>query len=123
MFELTEENRYFVCLYPIRMNKGIDGLSNLVSSCTTLSPMSGDVYVFFSQNRKQVKLLKWDTDGFVLYQKRLARGTFQLPEYNETNGCFEMPWDIFYFVIKGVDIKAVKYHERFRYKSLRTTSI
>ena len=29
------------------------------------------LFVFFSKNRQSVKLLRWDTDGFVLYQKRL----------------------------------------------------
>lgn len=123
MFELTEESRYFLCLLPTTMNKGIDGLSNLISSCTGLSPMSGDVYVFFSKNRRQVKLLRWDTDGFLLYQKRLSRGTFELPTYNSESGCYELSWDTFYFIIKGVDLAAVKYHSRFTYKPLRLGSI
>lgn len=116
MFELTEEHRYFLCLYPVRFNMGIDGLYNVIVSNTRLSPMSGDVFVFFNKDRKMVKLLKWDTDGFLLYHKRLAKGKFELPTYNEDSGCFEMPWDTFYFVIKGVDLAAVKYHSRFRVK-------
>ena len=31
-----------------------------------LSPMTVDVFVFFSKNTKSVKLLRWDTDGFLL---------------------------------------------------------
>jgi len=116
MFELTDKSRYFLCLYPVRLNMGIDGLYNVIASNTHLSPMSGDAYVFFNSSRKMVKILKWDIDGFLLYQKRLARGRFELPEYNEESGCFELSWDTFYFIIKGVDLAAVRYHDRFIYK-------
>ena len=34
---------------------------------------------FYGKNRQSVKLLRWDTDGFVLYQKRLEKGTFEIP--------------------------------------------
>ena len=123
MFELSENSRYFLCMFPVNLNKGIDGLYNLIVSSTQLSPMSGDVFVFFNSSRKMVKILRWDTDGFLLYQKRLAKGTFQLPDYNEEQGCFELPWNTFYFIIKGVDLRAVKYHNRFVYKPLRSNLV
>ncbi len=47
-----------------------------------LPPLSGAVFIFFSKNRQQVKLLRWDTDGFTLYQKRLEKGTFEIPYFN-----------------------------------------
>lgn len=49
------------------MRKGIDALLNLIQSESPLSPMTGDVFVFFSRNRQSVNLLCWDTDGFLLY--------------------------------------------------------
>lgn len=116
MFELSESGRYFLCLYPVKFTNGIDGLYNIVVSNTRLSPMSGDAFVFFNKSRKMVKILKWDEDGFLLYQKRLVRGRFVLPDFNEKSGCFELPWNMFYFIIKGVDLAAVKYHNRLRIK-------
>lgn len=116
MFELTEHIRYFLCIYPVNFSCGIDGLYNMVVSNTHLSPMTGDAFVFFNKTRKMVKILRWDTDGFLLYQKRLARGRFQLPEYDEESGCFEMSWDTLYFIMKGVDLNAVKKHNRFIYR-------
>ncbi|MCQ2196344.1 MAG: IS66 family insertion sequence element accessory protein TnpB [Bacteroidaceae bacterium] len=119
MFELNENNRYFLCIYPMRFNYGIDGLYNMVATNTHLSPMTGDAFVFFNKPRNMVKILKWDTDGFLLYQKRLAKGRFELPRYSEDSGCFELSWDTFYFIIKGVNLAAVKYHNRFKYRALQ----
>ena len=86
-----------------------------------MSPMNGDVYVFVNKSRKQVKILRWDTDGFLLYQKRLAKGKFEFPVFNEDTGCYELSWDTFYFIIRGIDSESTKWHSRFVYKSVRTT--
>ncbi|MGL5730306.1 MAG: IS66 family insertion sequence element accessory protein TnpB, partial [Bacteroidales bacterium] len=64
------------------MRKGINGLYNVVKGEMELSPVSGDVFIFFSKTRKTVKLLKWDDDGFILYQKRLEDGSFEVPRFN-----------------------------------------
>ncbi|MFQ8821635.1 MAG: IS66 family insertion sequence element accessory protein TnpB [Segatella copri] len=54
-------------------------LYQIVRTEMELPPLGGAVFIFFSKNRQQVKMLKWDGDGFLLYQKRLERGTFELP--------------------------------------------
>ena len=86
MFSLEANSRYFMCQHPVNMRKGIDSLFNLIQAESPLSPMSGDVFVFFSKNRQSVKLLRWDTDGFLLYQKRLERGSFEMPRINPATG-------------------------------------
>ena len=67
MSTLDSNHRYFVCRQPVNMLKGIDALLNLIQSESPLSPMTGDIFVFFSRNRQSVNLLCWDTDGFLLY--------------------------------------------------------
>ena len=47
----------------------------------------------FTQNLQSVKLLKWDTDGFLLYQKRLERGSFEMPRKNADTGYYELSWE------------------------------
>ena len=69
MFGLESGTRYFMCQHPVNMRKGIDSLFNLIVSESPMSPMAGDVFVFFSKNRQSVKLLKWDTDS-VRFRKR-----------------------------------------------------
>lgn len=55
MFELSENNRYFFFPEPVRMSYGIDGLSKLVYTHPALSLVSGDIFVFFSHDRKRIK--------------------------------------------------------------------
>ena len=82
MFGLEESRRYYVCQRYVRMNLGINGLSRLVSQELRRPPLGGDVFIFFGKSRQTVKLLCWDGDGFLLYQKRLEKGTFELPRFN-----------------------------------------
>ncbi len=62
------------------MRKGYDGLSGLVVNELGRQPLDGSVYVFFNTMRDKVKLLVWDTDGYVIYSKRLERGVRGTPK-------------------------------------------
>ena len=88
MFALTDGMHYYLCQHYVDMRKGMTGLYRLVKSDMSLSPVSGDVFVFFSRKRDMVKILRWDTDGFILYQKRLEEGTFEVPRFNPDTGSF-----------------------------------
>ena len=88
MFALTENMRYYLCQHYVDMRKGMTGLYQLIKSDMSLSPVSGDVFVFFSHKRDMVKILRWDTDGFILYQKRLEEGTFEVPRFNPSTGAY-----------------------------------
>lgn len=113
MFELTDRLRVFISAEAISMSNGIRGLTNRVMSWPGMSPMSGDCFVFFSRDRRQVKMLRWDGDGFLLYQKRLAKGRFRLPSYDASEGCCRLAWDDFYFVMRGLTAVDVKSDRRF----------
>lgn len=80
MFGLTENIRHYLCQHPVDMRKGINGLYKIVKSEMGQSPLSGHAFIFYGRNRQTVKILKWGRDGFVLYQKRLERGTFEIPK-------------------------------------------
>ena len=75
-----------MCQHPVDMRKGINGLYKLVRSEMKMSPLTGSVFIFYGKNHQSVKLLRWDTDGFVLYQKRLEKGTFEIPKFDEASG-------------------------------------
>ena len=79
MFGLNENMHYYLCTRCVDMRNGINGLSRIVRDEMGLAPLGGGIFVFFSKNRQSVKLLRWDSDGFILYHKRLERGTFEAP--------------------------------------------
>ena len=112
MFGLNDGMRYYVCQRYVRMNLGINGLYKLVSHEMDLSPLSGAVFIFFSKNRQQVKLLRWDTDGFTLYQKRLERGTFEIPYFNPGKKACVMPYTTLSAIMGGRSLKSVRYRKR-----------
>lgn len=96
------------------MRMGIRGLSSLVWGWAGHSPASGDIYLFFSRDRRQMKALRWDGDGFLLYQKRLAEGRFRLPLQNGRDGVICLDWDSFYFMMRGLTPVKVTVENRFR---------
>jgi len=72
--------------------------------------LSGDLFVFINRRRDKIKLLYWDKDSFVLFYKRLEKGTFKLPdmgakEVYELNRATLM-------IIEGVEIKNIKRRKR-----------
>lgn len=61
------------------MRKGFDGLAAQVQTVLREDPFSGHVFAFRGRRGGLVKLLVWDTQGFVLVAKRLDRGVFVWP--------------------------------------------
>ena len=114
MFGLEESRQYYVCQHYVRMNLGINGLSKLVSQELKRPLLNGDVFIFFGKSRQTVKLLCWDGDGFLLYQKRLEKGTFELPRFNAAQKAVEMPYRTFSAIMRGVSLQSLKYRSRLR---------
>jgi len=114
MFGLEDSRRYYVCQRYVRMNLGINGLSRIVSNEMSQPLLGGDVFIFFGKNRQMVKLLCWDGDGFLLYQKRLEKGTFELPMFKAGRKAVEMPYRTLSAIMRGVSLRSVKYRDRLR---------
>ena len=112
MFGLGEGMKYYVCQRYVSMNLGINGLYRLVSQEMRMPPLSGAVFIFFSKNRQSVKILRWDTDGFVLYQKRLERGTFELPLFKPGQKACQMPYKTLSAIMSGISLRSLRYRKR-----------
>jgi len=61
------------------MRWGFGGLSALVQQTLAQDPLSGHLFLFRNRRRDRLKILFWDGDGYALFYKRLARGTFEFP--------------------------------------------
>jgi len=68
------------------MRKSFDSLRGLVINDLDQNPDNGTVYIFINKVRNKVKLLHWQSGGFMLYYKRLESGTFELPAYDQEVG-------------------------------------
>lgn len=114
MWGLEYGLRLWVCQSPVSMHYGIRGLAQMVWSWKGHSPVSGDVYVFFSSDRKTMKALRWDGDGFLMYTKRLSQGRFREVPEKGGGGVSGLPWDDFYMLMRGLTPVKVKVEKRFR---------
>ena len=76
MIGSTRSLRVFAYGSPADMRKGFDGLYGLVKEHLERDPLSGDMYLFVSGNRKRAKVLMWDGTGLCLYANRLEKGRF-----------------------------------------------
>jgi len=61
------------------LRKSIDGLSALVAAVFELDLFSDRWFVFCNRQRDKLKILRWDTNGFWLYYRRLEGGRFKWP--------------------------------------------
>lgn len=119
MLGFHSHQRYFVCTSAIDMRKGIDGLCGVVRHLLEEDPLSGYVFIFFNKPRDKIKLLVWDKDGYVLYQKRLERGRFE--EIGLSQGLKnKITYDHLVMLISGISIRHLV--QRKRYSVLSTMS-
>ena len=91
------------------MRKSFDTLSALVSSFLGENPLSGALFVFLNRPRNRVKILFFDRDGYVIYMKRLEKGTFALPDGEGTKQSIDP--GALSMLLEG--IKVVKKSKRF----------
>jgi len=95
------------------MRKGIDGLCGCVRHLLQEDPLSRAVYIFFNKPCDKVKLLVWDHDGYVLYQKRLERGRFEVPDANDRSIKISMRYDHLVMLISGISLKNLVQKKRY----------
>ena len=54
------------------LRKQINGLAVMVQGELGLDPFSGNLYLFCNRNRRLLKLLYWDRNGFSMWQNYLS---------------------------------------------------
>lgn len=89
------------------MRKSFRGLSGLVRRLLQ-DPLSGHVFCFVNHRRTMLKLLVHDRTGYLIYYKRLSRGTFQLPVVKEGQARVRIDSATLAMMLEGVDLRTVK---------------
>ena len=105
--------RYYLYREPTDIRKSFDGLCGLVSDKLGQSPMSGDVFIFINKPRNRMKLLRWETGGFVLFYKRLERGTFELPIPPNGTLSQQIGYGELAMMVTGISMQYAKKRRRF----------
>jgi transposase len=112
MLSITRFHRCYLYRGHTDMRKGIDSLCGLVRNELGKDPLSGELFIFFCRGRRRVKLLLWEDDGFALYQKRLERGTFEMPEGSVSHQSITS--EQLNFILAGVNLKKVSLRPRYK---------
>ena len=107
MIALPTGAHVFLARDPVDMRKSIDGLTLWVAECIGRNPQSGDVYVFWGYNRRLMKALVWDRNGFILHYKRLEKGRFYIPALPPHSTTWSITADHFAWFMAGLDFETL----------------
>ena len=105
MLAVAANEKIFLYGKPCDMRKGFNGLCGLVQNNMDLNPLCGYLFVFINGNRTHIKILHWDLDGFVLYYKRLEKGTFRRPSARLDALNSELSSEELYMILRGIDFE------------------
>ena len=107
--------RYYLYREPTDMRKSFDGLCGIVVSRLGFDPMNGDVFIFINRQRNRIKLLRWEPGGFVLFYKRLEKGTFELPPHKNEGLRQRIDYSDVVMIITGISLNPANDSEHNRY--------
>jgi transposase len=114
MLALSDAYRYFLYRPPADMRKSFYSLAAIVREQMQGDPLSGDIFIFLSRHRNQIKLLRWEQDGFALYSKRLEKGTFEMPSPQDGDACSPLiSCQQLLLILQGISLRQIHYRKRF----------
>jgi len=114
----SETVRVHLCREAVDFRKAINGLSILVAEEMALDPFSAHVFGFCNRRRDQVKLLYWERNGFVLWQKRLEKDRFPWPR-DEGDEILTVTGRELNWLLDGIDVFRLRPHKELSYSAVR----
>jgi transposase len=114
MFPDWNNIRVFVRPGATDLRKQINGLAAMVQAEMNADPLSGHLYLFSNQERRLLKALYWDRNGFCLWQKRLERDKYPWPRSEEA--AREIQVDQLRMLLQGIDFWNA--HEMLSYRTV-----
>ena len=109
MLSFTGSLQVFLCLEPIDMRKGFEGLYAAVSEKLKAEVKSGALFAFTNKKHTRLKVLYWDRTGLWLMTKRLEQGTFFWPKSVDAQATrISLAPEAFAMLIDGIDMRGAK---------------
>jgi transposase len=96
------------------LRKAVNGLAVLIEQQMAGEPFSGNVYLFCNRERKLIKAVWWERNGFWMSQKRLEKDRFPWPETGEA--ARELSGEELAMLLAGIDFFAA--HKALYYKKV-----
>jgi transposase len=82
--------------------------------CHDTYPFEGNLFLFCNKQRRILKLIYWDANGFCMWLKRLEKDKFPWPA--KASEASEITGEQFSFLLQGIDFW--KAHKRLKYESV-----
>ena len=101
-----DEVQIFIKPGPTDMRKQINGLSIIVDEDIKADPLTGNLYLFCNKNRRRMKILYWDRNGFCLWLKRLEDDRFPWPKNSDE--VLEITKDQLVMLLDGIDFSKIR---------------
>ena len=83
MIDLSKIEAIYLWAGPTDMRKGVNGLVGLAQGIMETDKMAHRLFIFCGRNKRNIKILEVDYDGYWLYQKALVTGKFRWPKTGE----------------------------------------
>ena len=86
------------------MRKSFDSLCGIVRQELNTNPTNSKVFIFVNKKRNKIKILHWRIGGFILYYKRLEKGTFEVPKYDKSVKSIKLNYAQLVLLFDGITI-------------------
>ena len=96
------------------LRRSFDRLALMVTEELKEDPLNGDWFVFLSANRRKLKVLYWDNDGYALWYKRLEARRFVRP--GDDGVLDRASWAN---LLEGIEVKVIKRQPRYRRENVK----
>ena len=91
MLNFKSNIKYYLSSIPTDMRKGRDGLAGVVREALHRDPYNySEAFIFYSKDLRKVKILHYDINGFVIYEKWFDDGRFLSPYFSEARRCHKI---------------------------------
>ena len=85
MLNFTSRTNFYICSIPTDMRKGREGLATIVREYFHRDPTAyGEAFIFYNKKYDTVKILHYDLNGYVIYQKWFDDGKMLKPKFSKS---------------------------------------
>ena len=111
MIDLSKIDGIFLYTGKTDLRASIFGLSLIIQESFPIEMMRNKLFVFCNKDKRNIKIIELDYDGFWLYQKKLHKGKFRWPKLDETSRTMVIDKRQFEWLLDGLELVQKYAHE------------